>query len=445
MTGRATVPTQNASDFVLQVGHLSKVPRKNAEALLQLAPGIMLTNEGGSGHAEQVFLRGFDAREGQDIEFSVDGVPINESGNLHGNGYADTHFIIPELVEKLRVLEGPFDPRQGNYAVAGSASYELGLAQRGLTMKYTAGSWGTERMLLLWGPRDQSNHTFAGRARSAAPTVRAEPRRQARRGHGPVRGAPGKHGLYRITGQGYSTKYHAAGVVREDDYDSGRMGFYDSSPTCSRSAASTRRKAATRRATRSPATCSGARVSSTFDNQVFFIKRDMRLLENFTGFLLDQQQHLQSLHDQRGDMLDMSVQEDTLGARGFGRVQGKLFGQKQQLELGYFARGDNVHGTQQRLEAATGVPYYTETDLQSQLGDIGAVCRRGREGAQAGSASAAACAATCSRSTCSTTAPCTTCRTRRRRIRRFIRAASISRISEGIASPTSARRRAALR
>ena len=47
-------------------------------------------------------------------------MPINESGNLHGNGYADTHFIIPELVQSLRVVEGPFDPRQGNYAVAGS-------------------------------------------------------------------------------------------------------------------------------------------------------------------------------------------------------------------------------------------------------------------------------------------------------------------------------------
>jgi hypothetical protein len=93
----------------------------------------MLTNESGEGHADQVFLRGFDAKEGQDIEFSVGGVPINESGNLHGNGHADTHFIIPELVSSLRVVEGPFDPRQGNYAVAGSANYELGLAERGST------------------------------------------------------------------------------------------------------------------------------------------------------------------------------------------------------------------------------------------------------------------------------------------------------------------------
>src|SRR6478752_5894505 len=122
VAGRARPPSRGASDYSINVGDLAIVPRKNASDLLKLAPGIMLTNEGGEGHAEQIFMRGFDAKDGQDIEFSLGGMPINESGNLHGNGYADTHFIIPELVESLRVVEGPFDPRQGNYAVAGSAS-----------------------------------------------------------------------------------------------------------------------------------------------------------------------------------------------------------------------------------------------------------------------------------------------------------------------------------
>src|SRR5205807_880832 len=84
----------------------------------------------GAGDAEQVFLRGFDAREGQDLEFTVDGVPINDAGNLHGNGYADTHFILPELVRSLRVTEGAYAPQQGNFAVAGSADYQLGLGRR---------------------------------------------------------------------------------------------------------------------------------------------------------------------------------------------------------------------------------------------------------------------------------------------------------------------------
>ena len=138
--GRIEPRAHGVSDTVFRMGALAVVPHKNAEELLKLAaPGILLTNEGGDGHAEQVFLRGFDAREGQDLEFSVDGVPINDVGNLHGNGYADTHFIIPELVRSLHVVEGPFAPSQGNFAVAGSADYELGLEERGLTARYTAG------------------------------------------------------------------------------------------------------------------------------------------------------------------------------------------------------------------------------------------------------------------------------------------------------------------
>jgi len=83
------------------------------------------------------------------------------------------------------------------------------------------------------------------------------------------------------------------------------------------------------------------------------------------------QEPLQSLHDQRGDMLDLDVHELTIGARGAARMHGSLLGQRQELELGYFARGDEAAGTQQRLEASTGVPYKTDTDLVSEIGNIG--------------------------------------------------------------------------
>ena len=225
--GRTAPPIQGASDFRLRIEELKDIPRANASDVLKLAPGIMLQNEGGEGHAEQVFLRGFDAREGQDLELTVGGVPINEAGNLHGNGYADTHFIIPELIQGLRVLEGPFDTRQGNFAVAGSADYELGLERRGLTAKVTQGSYGTERALLTWGPKDESTRTFA--AAEIYKTDGYGENRDARRAtaYGQYEGRLGEHGSWRVTAQGYTTTYHSAGVIREDDYDAHRIGFYD--------------------------------------------------------------------------------------------------------------------------------------------------------------------------------------------------------------------------
>jgi iron complex outermembrane receptor protein len=368
--GRRPPPSRGASDFQIRVDQLAEVPRANASELLKLAPGILLTNEGGEGHAEQVFMRGFDAREGQDLEFSVGGVPINESGNLHGNGYADTHFIIPELVESLRVVEGPFDPRQGNYAVAGSADYELGLADRGLSARYTLGSFGTERILGLWGPPGESAHTFGGA--EIARTNGFGQDRDAQRGSamGQYEGRLGERGSYRLTAQGYATHFHSAGLIREDDYRSGRIGFYDSYD-----ASAFARERVPEGGDASRYSLAGDLETRAGDvtvtQQFFVIKRDMRLLENFTGFLLDVQEPLQSIHSQRGDLLDLNVHELTLGARGSGRLGGTWLGQRQELELGYFARVDDAAGTQQRLEASTGVPYKTETNLQSEIGDIG--------------------------------------------------------------------------
>ena len=367
--GRAAPPNVGASDFNITVGALAAVPHANASDLLKLAPGILLTNEGGEGHADQVFLRGFDAREGQDIEFTVGGVPINESGNLHGNGYADTNFIISELVERLRVVEGPFDPRQGNYAVAGSADYELGLGIRGLTATYKGGSFDTQRLLLTWGPQGESDHTFAGVEMYS--TAGFGQNRDAQRGSamGQYEGTLGSRGTYRLTAQGYATHFHSAGLLRQDDFQSGKVGFYDSYDLQSFS-----KEAVPEGGDASRYSIAGdleTRVGdTTLTQQVFLIKRDMRLLENFTGFLLDVQEPLQTIHAQRGDLIDLDVHELTIGARGAARLHGTAFGQRQELEFGYFARGDGAAGTQQRLEASTGVPYKTDTDLDSQLGDI---------------------------------------------------------------------------
>src|SRR5690606_38280368 len=115
---------------------------------------------GGEGHPSGVFLRGFDAGVGQDIEYVVDGVPINEVSNAHNHVYADPLFVIPELVQRLRVTEGPFDPRQGDFAVAATAAYELGMAERGVVTSGSYGSFDTGRFLTMWGPPGHGPGTF---------------------------------------------------------------------------------------------------------------------------------------------------------------------------------------------------------------------------------------------------------------------------------------------
>ena len=40
-------------------GDLAIVPCANASDMLKLAPGILVTNEGGEGHADSLIIRGF--------------------------------------------------------------------------------------------------------------------------------------------------------------------------------------------------------------------------------------------------------------------------------------------------------------------------------------------------------------------------------------------------
>jgi iron complex outermembrane recepter protein len=360
--GRAPTPVRGASDLVIPVGHLERVPRKNATELLELAPGVYLTSEGGEGHAERIYLRGFDAREGQDLELTVDGVPINESGNLHGSGFADPHFVIPELVHSIRVLEGPFDPRQGNFAVAGSARYELGLARRGITASYGRGSFEAERALVTFGPPGESLHTFAGAELFRTSGFGTNRSSRHARAMAQYEGRLGTSGSYRFGGAAYGTDFRSAGLVRADDVAAGRIdryGTYDPRQGGGASRFQLMADAESR---------AGAFV---LYQQLFAVRRTLGLRENFTGYLLDTQRAIQAPHGQRGDLIDLTVAESTFGGRGFARTSTDVRGLLQELEVGYFARGDSAESTRQRIGAASGHPYATEVDLDATLGDFG--------------------------------------------------------------------------
>lgn len=357
VTGRAVAPSRGPSDYKIPIAALADVPHASASELLKLAPGVLVTNEGGEGHADSLVVRGFDAGEGEDLELSIGGVPINDPGNFHGNGYADTHFILPEVVESLRVVEGPFDPRQGNFAVAGSADYELGLAQRGVTVKQTLGTDNSRRTFLAWGPEDQNTHTFAAAEYARSDGYGQNRAYQKGSAIAQYEGSLGAHGTWRITGQAYSVVAQAAGVIREDDYEAGRVGFYDSYDPNQGQDSSRYSLSA------DLLTTSGG---LTLAQQFFAADRSTRIREDFTGYVTDAGER-----DPRGTMLDLAVNEQSFGARGSAHTSVQALGRAQDLELGYFARGDTVNNVQRLIARATQAPYATDASLSGTLTDIG--------------------------------------------------------------------------
>ncbi|HEY0465229.1 MAG TPA: hypothetical protein VGC79_13510, partial [Polyangiaceae bacterium] len=284
-------------------------------------------------------------------------------GNPHGNGLADTHFIIPELVQSLRVVEGPFAPQQGNFAVAGSANYELGLATPGLTAQVMAGSFNTKRLLLLWRPAVSSDHTFGGAEVFSSDGFgqnRASARATAMGGYETSLGTAASLRLLATT---YATHYAQAGVLRLDDVEAGRKGFYDTYDT-SQGGDSSRHSLS--------ATVEGHAGPTKLAQSAFLVLRDFRLRQNLTGFTQDPQQTWQSLHSQRGDLIDQQSATLTIGGRGSMRQKWRSLGQNQELELGYFGRYDRVDATQKRDRAGTTIPYRTDLDLASGLTNVAA-------------------------------------------------------------------------
>ncbi|MDP3276072.1 MAG: TonB-dependent receptor plug domain-containing protein [Deltaproteobacteria bacterium] len=347
---------RGASDQTIPIGRLLEVPTQNAGDLLRLAPGIFLVNGLGEGHAEQIFLRGFDARFGQDLAFSVDGVPVNEPGHPHGHGYADTHWVIPEVVDTLRVQEGPFDPRQGDFAVAGSALYSLGVRTRGARVQYRVGSFGTHRLVGVFAPEGELRGTYvaAELARSDGyGDNRSFERASANLGYERVLGSV----RVRVSAASYLTRYGSAGVVREDDVRSGRVGFFGTYDR-TQGGDSTRHGLSL--------SLDSSRVNAT----LWATYRTYALRENYTGFLLDTQRAGQSPHGQRGDAIAQSNQSFDLGAQAHTKLRTTLRALPQTLEVGVFGRFVQGDVTQQRLRAGTVVPYATDFDFVPAMANV---------------------------------------------------------------------------
>lgn len=122
VTIEARRPVSAASSKAIRDFDLKIKPVRSAQDLLTHVPGLVIAQHAGGGKAEQIFMRGFDADHGTDVAIHVDGLPVNMVTHGHGQGYADMHFIIPEIIESLEVFKGPYFARFGNFATAGSVN-----------------------------------------------------------------------------------------------------------------------------------------------------------------------------------------------------------------------------------------------------------------------------------------------------------------------------------
>jgi len=140
--GAGGVPTAPAGNEVVVVGRLAELqgtPRSASQGVvtaeqlesrpilrtgevLEVVPGLIVTQHSGDGKANQYFLRGFNLDHGTDLALSVDGVPVNMPTHGHGQGYADTSFVITGLLDAIDYRKGTYYAETGNFSAAGAVN-----------------------------------------------------------------------------------------------------------------------------------------------------------------------------------------------------------------------------------------------------------------------------------------------------------------------------------
>jgi outer membrane receptor protein involved in Fe transport len=128
---------------------LNRRPVNSAQDLLRLVPGLFIAQHQGGGKAEQIFLRGFDADHGTDVNVSVDGMPVNMVSHAHGQGYADLHFLIPEIVANYDFGKGPYYTGYGDFTTAGYVAYNTKNVLDHNTVELEGGQFNTGRVLAM--------------------------------------------------------------------------------------------------------------------------------------------------------------------------------------------------------------------------------------------------------------------------------------------------------
>jgi hypothetical protein len=153
---QAPAPITAASALVATAQDLATRPLTRPGDVAEVMPGLFAVQHAGGGKASQYFVRGFDADHGTDVALFVDGVPVNMVSHAHGQGYADLHFLIPELVDHVDVRKGPYEVVDGDLATAGVVDMTLIDRVEETRATATVGAFGTLRGVAIAGMGDPS-------------------------------------------------------------------------------------------------------------------------------------------------------------------------------------------------------------------------------------------------------------------------------------------------
>jgi outer membrane receptor protein involved in Fe transport len=292
--------------------------------VLELVPGLIITQHSGAGKANQYFLRGFNLDHGTDFATTLDGVPVNLRTHAHGQGYTDLNFLILELIQRVDYYKGPYFASKGDFASAGAADIHYATSLPKNLVELTGGSFLYGRALLAGSPEVGDGKLLYGLEvfHNDGPWEHPD---DYRRLNGVVRySRKGEESRWGVTAMGYYGIWNATDQIPVRAVDSGAIDRFG---------------------TVAPAT--GGKTyrfsvsgdyqhdvgEGVFQANVYAVRYKLNLFSNFTYFLYD---------PVNGDQFEQADDRWVLGASG--RLTGAVQAGALPLrgEVGWEARHDRI-------------------------------------------------------------------------------------------------------
>lgn len=285
-------PAESASSVHLDQGDLRFRPRTQASDLLRQVPGLVVSQHAGGGKSDQYFIRGFDADHGTDVAIFADGVPVNLTSHGHGQGYADTHWMIPETIQTVAMHKGPYAARYGDFYTAGALELRTIDKVDGPTVWVASGApFGNAqrfarydtRLVGMASPRLRDNRDDASLvaiqvAQNDGPFIAAQDFRQGN-ALAKWRGKVGP-GELRLAGTWYTGTWHQSGQLPEGEIEAGRLDRFGSLDPSEGGIAS-------RSSLSIGYTVRDAAARSTWRVMGYGVRNELELYSNFTLYARD--------------------------------------------------------------------------------------------------------------------------------------------------------------
>lgn len=122
---------------------LKRMPITDYLDMFRKIPGVFVQKYTGGDFGDAIGMRGFTSGHGRQTAFFVDGMPMNTLD--YCQGMADIAWVIPEMIERIEVIKGPFSALYGDFALSGVINIITKKSDPSPSLGLYGGTWDSGR------------------------------------------------------------------------------------------------------------------------------------------------------------------------------------------------------------------------------------------------------------------------------------------------------------